>query len=420
MSVPVVLAAPGLPGETELVAALAGPGAGVTVVRRCVDAIDLIGAAASGCAHAAVVSPNLPRLARETIVRLRASQVGVLGVVAAGDDGGERTLRDLDVDRVVVIAPGDLDRTIGQLARAVQDAEAPQGESGHGEVVMSLSGLDESVLGPPDGQTESGALVAVWGAHGAPGATSIAIGICDEIARMGRRSLLVDADTLGGSTAMALGILDEASGLAVACRHAEAGTLDAITLAQSARSLNDDWRILTGITRSERWIELRPASLARLWQVCRGVPGITIVDIGSGLEAGQRASGPDRFAAAHSALEQTDGVVAVGSADPVGIERLLHGLEALRERCTITPRVVVNRVRRSALGRDPQGHVREALAHHAGITDIVFIDDDPGAFDTALREGRTLAESAPRSRARSSMRDLARAVYQDMSVIVPG
>jgi hypothetical protein len=124
MSVPVVLAAPGLAGETDLVAALARPGAQVSVVRRCVDAIDLVGAAASGCAHAAVVGPHLPRLARDTIARLAAARVGVLGVVAAGDDDGERMLRDLDVSEVVVIAPGDIDQAISQLTRAVRDTEA--------------------------------------------------------------------------------------------------------------------------------------------------------------------------------------------------------------------------------------------------------------------------------------------------------
>lgn len=424
MSVPVVLAAPGLPGETELVAALARPGAEVTVVRRCVDAIDLIGAAASGCAHAAVVSPNLPRLGRETVARLHASHVGVLGVVAAGDDAGERTLRDLDVHRVIVMSPEDLQRSLGQLARAVKDPQLARpgalGEAAFGvPAVGSGAGFAEDSfhagMGSCDSEPESfhrGALIAVWGSHGAPGATSLAITMSDEIARAGRPCLLVDADTLGGSTATALGILDEASGLAVACRHADAGTLDALSLAQSARSLRDGWRILTGIARSERWVELRPAALSRLWQVCRDMPGVTIVDIGSGIESPQWSSHHDRFAAAHTCLEAADAVIAVGSGDPVGMERLIHGLELLRERCEVTPRVVINRVRRSVLGRDPQGQIRETLVRHSGVTDVTFIDDDPSSFDAALREGGTLAEVAGRSQARAILRDLARDVLQ--------
>lgn len=301
MSVPVVLAAPGLPGETDLVAALARPGAQVTVVRRCVDAIDLLGAAASGCAHAAVISPSLPRLARETIARLQASRVGVLGVVAQGDDAGERTLLDLEVDRVVAIAPGDIDHAIGQLARAIQDTGYDTVARMHSRIdspdaiIRNIGDDDDrSRIALSEDGSEGGSLIVVWGAHGAPGATSVSISLADELARMGEQPLLIDADTMGGSSAMALGILDEASGLAVACRHADAGTLDAFTLSQSARSLTEGWRILTGITRSERWIELRPASLSRLWQVCRDLPGIAVVDVGSGIEAPEGGRPVDR------------------------------------------------------------------------------------------------------------------------------
>ncbi len=421
MSVPVVLAAPGLPGETDLVAALARPGAQVTVVRRCVDAIDLVGAAASGCAHAAVVSPSLPRLARDTIARLADARVGVLGVVAPGDDAGERTLRDLQVDHVVVLSPGDLQRSIGRIASAVRETELassspPQVRSSvdtdplvgddppyrDGDVPMELAPGDHPHSGP-------GSLVAVWGPHGAPGRTTVAIGLSDEIARSGGASLLIDADTQGGAVAQSLGILDEVSGIAVACRHADAGSLDVLALAQAARSLEHRWRVLTGIPRAERWRELRGPALARLWEVAGALPGVTVADIGGGLDVpGERwAGGVDRFAAAHTALEAADTVIIVGSADAIGIERLIDGLDMVRQRTDATTRVVVNKVRRGPLGRDPQGQVRDALARHAGVKDVVFIPDDRDSLDTALREGRTLAECAPRSTARQALRTLA-------------
>ena len=56
---PILLAAPGLPGEPDLVARLGHPGSPVSIVRRCVDAVDLIGASASGTARAAVISGTL-------------------------------------------------------------------------------------------------------------------------------------------------------------------------------------------------------------------------------------------------------------------------------------------------------------------------------------------------------------------------
>ena len=79
-AVPVLLAAPDLPQEPELVSRLTRSGAPVTIVRRCVDSVDLLGAAASGNARAAVVSAGLPRLTRDTVSRLAAAQVRVIGV----------------------------------------------------------------------------------------------------------------------------------------------------------------------------------------------------------------------------------------------------------------------------------------------------------------------------------------------------
>lgn len=421
MSVPVVLAAPGLAGETDLVAALARPGAQMSVVRRCVDAIDLVGAAASGCAHAAVVGPHLPRLARDTITRLTAARVGVLGVVAVGDDAGERMLRDLDVRDVVVIAPGDVEQAIGQLARAFRESEISSSGMSPSQALPDPASSTFSPA-PPDPRTDAGdspspaSLIAVWGAHGAPGATSVSITLADELVRIGEQTLLIDADTMGGSAAMALGIVDEASGLAVACRHADAGTLDAFTLAQAARSLGEGWRIVTGITRAERWVELRPGALTRLWQVCRDVPGIAIADVGSGVEPAESGwpGSRDRFCAAHTAIEQADVVIAVGSADPVGMERLISGLQVVRQRTQLNPIVVVTKVRRGVLGRDAAGQIREALTRHAHVSDPILIDDDRAAHDAALREGRTLAEVAPRSKARVQLRELARRVAEEL------
>ena len=119
-AVPVLLAAPDLPHEPELVSRLTRSGAPVTIVRRCVDAVDLLGAAASGNARVALVSAGLPRLTRDTVSRLAAAQVRVIGVALDGDDISARKLRALDV--AVVTLPGDdLDLTVAALARAVED-----------------------------------------------------------------------------------------------------------------------------------------------------------------------------------------------------------------------------------------------------------------------------------------------------------
>ena len=401
-AVPVLLAAPDLPQEPELVSRLTRSGAPVTIVRRCVDSVDLLGAAASGNARAAVVSAGLPRLTRDTVSRLAAAQVRVIGVALDGDDISARTLRALDV--AVVTLPGDdLDLTVAALARAVEDPRPTAWE------YSDVSAASPGSVHPP----AVGRLITVWGPTGAPGRTSVAVALADESARAGVPALLVDADTHGGAVAAQLGLLDDVSGIVVACRQADAGTLDPASLAGAARTVDGRLRVLTGITSARRWAELRPAALGRLWEACRATPGVAIADVGFGIECDEEllhdTRSPRRHAATLTALAAADSVVAVASADPVGIDRLLVGLEDVKRIVPDTPvHVVVTRVRRSVLGGDPEGQVREALRRHAGVTDITCVPDDRAAYDACLRQGRTLAEAAPRSPARGVLREFAR------------
>lgn len=401
-AVPALLAAPDLPHEPELVSRLTRSGGPIAIARRCVDVVDLLGAAASGSARVAFVSAGLPRLTRDAMSRMAAAQVRVIGVAVDGDEVGARKLRSLDIP-LVTLPLDDVDLAVAALARA---AEEPRPSGWEYSDVAPDSAASTNPLAP-------GRLLTVWGPTGAPGRTSVAIALADESARAGVPALLVDADTHGGSVAAHLGLLDDVSGIVVACRQADAGTLDATTLAGAARTIDGRLRVLTGITSGRRWAELRPAALSRLWDACRATPGVTIVDAGFGLECDEEllhdTRSPRRHAATLTALVAADAVVAVGSADPVGIDRLLVGLEDLQRVVPDTPvHVVVTRVRRSVLGGDPEGQVREALRRHAGIVDLTCVPDDRASYDACLREGRTLAEAAPRSPARGVLREFAR------------
>ncbi|MFM8240780.1 MAG: CpaE family protein [Actinomycetota bacterium] len=397
-ALPILLGAPGLAGEPELVTALTRPGAPVTVVRRCVDAVDLLGAAASGRARVAVIGPGLPRLARETVARLGAESVRVLGVAAAGDEAGRRHLRDLDVP-VVTLAMDDVDAAVVSLAHALDDPEAVG--------ITPPEPLEDIV------DAATGTLIAVWGPAGAPGRTTVAVALADELARAGTPTLLVDGDTYGGAVATHLGLLDDACGIVAACRQADAGTLDVAGLATAARTITPAFRVVTGIPRADRWAELRPASLSRLWEACRSTPGACVVDAGFSIESDEDyladTRTPRRNAATLSALAAADVIVAVASADPVGMERFIAALPDVRRVADGRPIVVVvNRLRPGPIGRDARGQLSETLARHAGVHDAVYVPDDRDALDTCLRQGRTLAECAQRSPARSVLAEFAR------------
>jgi hypothetical protein len=123
--------------------------------------------------------------------------------------------------------------------------------------------------------------------------------------------------------------------LPAAVRQANAGALDLVALAKLARVIGPNLRVLTGIARADRWPELRPSGLAVVYGVARQLATLTVVDCGFGLEQDEELSydttAPRRNGATLATLAEADHVIAVGSADPVGLQRLVRGLADLAE-----------------------------------------------------------------------------------------
>ncbi|MCW2606246.1 MAG: hypothetical protein JWO60_939, partial [Frankiales bacterium] len=382
--------------------------------RRCVDLADLLATAATGQARAALLSADLRRLDRDALARLALAGVAVVGLVPPEDEDAERRLRQLGVDTVL---PSDSTPTA--ISAAVMEAVGRlAGPSAAEEASYSLQGAGLPDLPPPPQldvqpvQLGSGLLVAVWGPTGAPGRTTVAVGVASELAELRRPTLLVDADVYGGVVAQVLGLLDEAPGLAAACRLANGGSLDLPALADLARTVTPTLRVLSGIARADRWPELRPVSVEAVLALARSLAAATVVDCGFALEQDEElaydTAAPRRNGATLAVLEQADVVLAVGSADPVGLQRLVRGLSELREALPgVEPRVVVNRLRGTAVPGDARREVAGALSRYAGVEDVLFVPADVPAVDAAVAAGRTLSEAAPTSPARLALQQLA-------------
>ena len=379
--------------EATVVRALASD-RGFEVVRRCADLAELLAAGAAGVGRVAVVSIDLPGLDREAVGHLHGSGVWVVVVAPEAPDSVRADALGADaVAGGVAEIAADLRRVLDGCRPAPPVA------------------LVEAADRPADG-----VVVTVWGPTGAPGRTTLAVNLAAEIAGPPRVDqptvLLVDADTYGGTVAQVLGLLDEAPGLAAAARAAGAGRLDAVGLAALTPRLDGGLRVLTGLSRPDRWPEAPSASLDGVWAACRALADVTVVDCGFAIEQDEALTydtrAPQRNAATLSALAVADVVVVVGAGDPVGLQRLVRALGALDE---LGPagrrRVVVNRVRASASGPRPREAVREALRRYAGVPDAVVLPDDQAACDGALLHARTLAEHAPSSALRRAIAGLA-------------
>jgi Flp pilus assembly CpaE family ATPase len=171
-------------------------------------------------------------------------------------------------------------------------------------------------------------------------------------------------------------------------------------------------RVLTGITRSDRWPELRAASFGAVLEACRLLGDVVVVDTGFSLEVDEEltfdTAAPRRNAATLRSLELADRVIAVGAADAVGMPRLVRALGDLEGRVPqAVPEVVFNKVRRASLGRFPERSLREAWERFGPATPLAaLVPFDPETADAALFSGEMLLESAPRTDLRAAIREI--------------
>jgi MinD-like ATPase involved in chromosome partitioning or flagellar assembly len=401
--VPVLVAAGSASWESAAVERLGRRGAGVALHKRCVDVTDLVASAATGLARAVLVDAGLPGLDADAVSVLGRSGLGVVAVDDAGAPAHDR-LHRLGIRAVVGPDLTGVEEALREAAASAGgSAAAPPGPTASPEPMTGDSVPAEEA---------PGRVVVVWGPAGAPGRTTLAVGLAAEIAHRDRSVLLVDADPYGGAVAQHLGVLDGASGLLGAARAANAGELDAARLASVARGVGSGGsplRVLTGLPRPDRWLEVRPATYDDVLDAATTLADWVVVDVGFSLEGDQDdpfATGPQRNLMTTAALARADEVVVVGAADPVGLSRLARGLVELHELLPdASVRVVVNRARPS-LGWS-EAEIHGMVEGFVRPRDVHFVPDDRTGADRALLAGRSLVEAgdSPLRRAVAAVAD---------------
>lgn len=354
----VVLAAAGASWEAAVIGEIESSRS-LRLVRRCVDVADLLTVAQTRVAAGALVSVDLVGLDADTVFRLERAGVRVAAVETDDERCG-----GLGIERRVAV--GGLDAIA----------------------------LDRPMIGSETIPDDAGRVVTVWGPAGAPGRSTVALGIAAAAAAKGLNTVLVDADTYGGSLAQMLAVLDDVSGLMAACRAANNGrpgeTVDHLL------AIDPMLRLLTGLPRADMWPQVRPGALDLVLRQLRETAEVVVVDCGFGLEPGSGPAGVTRDQSTLQVLEQADDVVVVGRADPVGLARLVRGLHDLREVLNgATPTVVVNGMRPSLGWRERE--VDATVRRLTGTTPSAFLPFDQPAMDLALMSGRTVRQVAPSS-----------------------
>lgn len=420
MSIPVITVGQSREDMVGGLERLHGP---VTVVRRCTELTELLAACQSGLARAAVVAQGCEGLTASLVDRLGA--VGV-AIIALTDDTGEAArLRAIGVASALTgvesaALAGRIAEAVAQLTGIPRDATFGSG-MGDTSAALRQRPAEAADMPPASG---AGKIIAVWGPAGSPGRTFVAANIAGELAAAGKSVLLIDADSYGASLAAVLGLLDESAGIAQACRLADQGLLDPDALLRVATPVTTKFgtfRVLTGITRADRWTELRAAALSLVLDRAKEVADVVVLDTGFCLEADEELSfdtmAPRRNAATLRSLELADTVYAVGAADPVGVPRLVRGLAELELAVPhVAPLVVMNKVRAAAVGRSPERQLKDAWERYGpSWTIAAFLPADGPAADAALLGGSLLLETAPDSKLRHAIAELVCAPAQRSS-----
>ncbi|MGH3424996.1 MAG: AAA family ATPase [Nocardioidaceae bacterium] len=398
MTVAALLAAGDAPWESALVQG-AQETHGVTLVRRCVDVTDAVATAASGQVRVALLSMDLPGLDTDAVLRISEAGVHPVGIVSgvSGEDA-----RAVALGMRAVIGPDGL----AGLAGVVDDLDRRQpGDTG------DVADADAETGAVPARPTARGQVLAVWGPTGAPGRSTVALGIASETAALGVPTLLVDADVYGGSIAQMLAVLDEVSGLLAACRSADTGRLTADGLQEHVRRLGPMLGLLTGLPRADRWTGLRHASFAAVLEVARELAAVVVLDLGFCLETAESLSfdtaAPRRNGVTLHGLESADTVAVVGSADPLGLTRLTRAVFDLRDSVpSARPQLVVNKVRNGLGWREDE--IAATVQRFSGLAPARMLPLDQAATDAAWTSGRTLLECARESPLRAELSTLAK------------
>ena len=261
--------------------------------------------------------------------------------------------------------------------------------------------------------TVDGQVVVAWSANGSTGRSSLLAAFACELAKANQRVLVIDADVHAPSMIQIFGFDQNYSGLSAAIRMQSHGQLDQPAFEQLLLDFEmpkHRLKLLAGITMVNRWPEIGFENLRTLIQFARAQFDFVLVDVGASLETSVVDSRLiiERNAATLAALSIATHVIAITTADVVGLNRFIWASANLRElKLKAKTHVVVNRFNQEVLGRKAVAEVSEAIARFAEHETSVFIEEDCNLFARSLREGVPVALVGKNSAAKQAVAQFA-------------
>lgn len=262
-------------------------------------------------------------------------------------------------------------------------------------------------------ETVDGQVVVAWSAAGSTGRSSLLAAFACELAKANQRVLVIDADVHAPSMIQIFGFDQNFSGLSAAIRMQSQGQLDQPAFEQLLLDFElpkNRLKLLAGITMVNRWPEIGFENLRALIRFAREQFDFVLVDVGAPLETSLVDARllSERNAATLAALSIANHVLAITTADVVGLNRFIWASANLSElKLDAKTHVLVNRFNQEVLGRKAVAEVSEAIARFAKHETSVFIEEDCHLFARALREGLPVALVGKNSAAKQAIAQFA-------------
>ncbi len=326
--------------ERRLRDALSGDG--MVIADRCLDAVSLVERATAMDLDVALASSDLHRLSAASLTAIREARLPLVLLVEPADVERYAGLAHL------VPAAAAVDEVCGALREArTRGPSYPTPPCGGASEQVPDSGE-----GHDDGGGE-GQVIAVVSGKGAPGKTTVAIGLAAALGHVGRRVVLVDADLRGGNVGPYLD-LDPRLGL-VGLAFGKNGASENARIEDELQD-GPGFAVLAGVERSETSSSVSAELVATTVTTLRGRFDSVVVD------AGQAISGIQP-PVTDSLLRLADRVLVMTCGDLVSLWNARAAVRHLREGLGLAPEamaVVLNR--REGRGRYGMTEVERALA----------------------------------------------------------
>ena len=379
--------------EAQFVSGLGHPMFGLQVQRRCVDGVDVRAAIQVLDCQGVLVSDATPRISQDLVTELSEKNIMLIAITADVEHW-----QNLGVDHCIELDPKN------PLSGLKQVSEVMRGETQAIEPVIEPKGT----------------LIAVAGFGGSCGRTMAVKEVGWQLAKLGAKTCMVDADTHGPSLDQELGYEPNQNGLLELCRAIEKKKSVTQThfdfLPTPAKNLS----LVAGLPRVSRWTDLRVSTLREVWRESKEAFDVVLADIGGVLEFDNslqhETSLPRRHAAALTALDSASITLICARADSVGIARLVRGYLEFHELFAHTEvHVLLWGVTSEAHRKD----VKAAVSRHTGIASIFDTSHNFEITSKALKQNTFISKLDPKTEVTKEFESISKIIYQDLDIQIP-